>query len=207
MRLRLLSQSQRDAFANCGALILRGALAAELAPIEAAFERVWAGESDLPTGRRAVLGEFLDRDPALSGIRSHAFINHLQAELVDGKTLLQTESTGNLHSGDTPWHVDGVGPGGGQVRINCYLDPVGRGTGCLLVVPGSHRYAPMQRAEGESLVRSLPDWYDPADACLALESRPGDLVVIDRRLIHAARGGGSRRRMFNLDLAEDCPCR
>ena len=195
-----LTASQQSTFASCGALVLRRALAAEFAELEAGFERVLAVRA-APDGGSVSVPGFLDLDPALSGLRSHWVINHLQAELAPGRTLVQSASTGNVHVGDTPWHVDGVGRGGLNVRINCYLDPVGVGSGCLLVVPGSHRFAPHQGVQAGRPIIPLPDRFDPAGGWIGLESEPGDLVVIDRRVIHAALGGG-RRRMFNLDLME-----
>ena len=196
-----LSRSQQARFASCGALVLKGALAEEVQALEDAFERVFAAGPG-PGRQRASLGGFLDLDPVLMGLRSHGLINRLQASLIPGKSLIQTASTGNLHAGDTPWHVDGVGGGATSVRINVYLDPVSVGRGCLLVVPGSHRFGPRQSDPAPDPIVPLPDWYDPAGAWIGLESEPGDVVVIDRRLIHAALGGGRRRRMFNLDLKE-----
>ena len=196
-----LSRSQQERFASGGALILKGALAAEIPALEDAFERVFAAWTG-PAGQRAAMTGFLDRDPVLSGLRSHGLINRLQASLVPGKSLVQAASTGNLHSGDNPWHVDGVGNHAIHVRINIYLDPVAVGRGCLLVVPGSHRFGPRQAVPAPGPIVPLPGWYDPAGSWIGLESEPGDVIVIDRRLIHASLGGGRRRRMFNLDLKE-----
>ena len=196
-----LSRSQRARFASCGALVLKGALAAEYPALEAAFERVFATRPD-SGGKRASVGGFLDLDPVLAGLGSHALINRLQASLVPGKSLVQTASTGNLHAGDNPWHVDGVGNETICVRINIYLDPVSVGRGCLLVVPGSHRFGPRQSGPAPGPIVPMPGWYDPAGARIGLESEPGDVIVIDRRLIHASLGGGRRRRMFNIDLRE-----
>jgi hypothetical protein len=196
-----LSCSQRERFASCGALVLKGALKAEIRALEAAFERVWAARSG-PVAKRASLPGFLDLDPILAGLRSHGLINRLQASLVPGASLVQTASTGNLHSGDNPWHVDGVGNETIHVRINVYLDPVAVGRGCLLVIPGSHRFGPRQSDPSPDPIVPMPGWFDPAGTWIGLESDPGDVVVIDRRVIHAALGGGRRRRMFNLDLKE-----
>lgn len=201
MQTPRLSRSQQQRFASCGALVLKSALAAEIGALDAAFERVWAGRP-AAADRRASLTGFLDLDPVLAGLASHALVSRLRSSLVPGKRLVQTASTGNLHAGDNPWHVDGVGTRGAHVRINVYLDPVAVGRGCLLVVPGSHRFAPRQSGSPRAPIIPLPGWYDPAGAWIGLESEPGDVVVIDRRLIHAALGGGRRRRMFNLDLTE-----
>ncbi len=196
-----LSGSQQARFASCGALVLKGLLAAEFEALEVAFERVFATRPD-PGHRSASLAGFLDLDPVLAGLRSHGLINGLQASLVPGKSLIQTASTGNLHYGDNPWHVDGVGNETIHVRINVYLDPTAVGRGCLLVVPGSHRFGPRQSVPAPGPIVPLPAWYDPAGKWIGLESEPGDVVVIDRRIIHASLGGGRRRRMFNLDLKE-----
>ncbi len=199
-----LSDQDREMLASCGALRLRGALLPEIGELEAGFERAWGGRERRRADGRQAAAQFLDLDPSLAGLRTHALINHLQAELVAGTMLAQVASTGNLHAGDTPWHVDGVGRVGPQIRINIYLDPVRRGKGCLLVIPGSHRFAGLQIAGrvDRPAILPLPNWYDESSGSIALESDPGDLIIIDRRVIHAALGGGRRRRMFNLDLAE-----
>ena len=204
----MLTAQQRQIFHTCGALVLKGALRDEYAELEAAFEAAWSSRERHKTHARQVVGGFLDLDPRLDGFRSHRLINHLQAELIDGEVLRQSGSNGNLHAGDTPWHVDGVGREGARVRINCYLDPVGRGRGCLLVVPGSQRWKILQpiRPEHSQPILPLPHWFGSSPLArhshIALNSEPGDLVIIDRRVIHAALGGGRRRRMFNLDLEE-----
>lgn len=200
----LLSDQDREMLASCGALRLRAALLPEIGELEVGFERAWAGRERRRAGGRQAAAQFLDLDPSLAGLRSHTLINHLQAELVAGTTLAQVASTGNLHAGDTPWHVDGVGIAGPQIRVNFYLDPVRRGKGCLLVVPGSHRFAGLQMAGpvDRPAILPLPNWYDGSIGSIALESDPGDVIIIDRRVIHAALGGHHRRRMFNLDLAE-----
>jgi len=46
---------------------------------------------------------------------------------------------GNYYTGDTAWHSDGFHHVGKFLKVALYLDPVGRDTGCLRVIPGSHR--------------------------------------------------------------------
>lgn len=53
-----------------------------------------------------------------------------------------TGSDGNFYVGDTNWHSDqykGRNVKGKSFKMVFYLDPVTRNTGCLRVVPGSHR--------------------------------------------------------------------
>ena len=48
-------------------------------------------------------------------------------------------SDGNYYVGDTPWHSDGWHSGVRHIKIAFYLDPLTRNTGCLRVIPGSHK--------------------------------------------------------------------
>lgn len=77
-----------------------------------------------------------------------------------------------------------------------------RDTGALRVLPGTHRvevlpyWEPTKAAHSEELwgiaQRDVPS--------IALESEPGDVVVFNHNLMHAAFGGNTRRRMFTLNM-------
>jgi hypothetical protein len=49
---------------------------------------------------------------------------------------------------------------------------------------------------------SQRQWGIPGAAvpCMALESRPGDVIAIDTNIMHASFGGGPRRRMLALQF-------
>ena len=100
-------------------------------------------------------------------------------------------------------------------KMTFYLDPMTPDTGCLRVIPGSHRIDSYWH-------RSLdPDWRNgrgninlndaeavwglpPSDipGSVALETNPGDLVFFNHTIFHASFGGGNRRRMFTLNLTK-----
>ncbi|MCA1596314.1 MAG: phytanoyl-CoA dioxygenase family protein [Chloroflexi bacterium] len=86
--------------------------------------------------------------------------------------------------------------------------PVGKETGCLRVIPGSHlpgdRYASfLQERCGKSAElwgihgRDIP--------AVALETRPGDIVCFNHNTKHASFGGSDRRRMFTINLCQRYP--
>src|SRR5207253_9639051 len=60
-----------------------------------------------------------------------------------GSHFVWIASDSNLYVGDTGWHPDsGSSPfemGYDSLKIAVYLDPVDRNSGCLRVIPGSHR--------------------------------------------------------------------
>ncbi len=109
----------------------------------------------------------------------------------------------NYYVGDTPWHSDGWHDRSLFVRMAFYLDPVGKDTGCLWVILGSHWL-------GSDWVARLRGVHDPERnfgmsgrdvPAVPLESRPGDVVLFNHNLHHAAYGGNSQRRMFTLNLS------
>ena len=76
-----------------------------------------------------------------------------------------------------------------------YFEKVLRDTGCLRVIPGSHRM-PYHKALASQEIdpSSEPFGLDGSDIpCAALESEPGDVILFDHCIWHGAFGGGNRR--------------
>jgi ectoine hydroxylase-related dioxygenase (phytanoyl-CoA dioxygenase family) len=119
-------------------------------------------------------------------------------------------SDGNFYTGDTRWHSDGYGGRGGMlhIKIAFYLDPLTRDTGALRVIPGSHRIGEPFADELQNSIRAsdqvwgLQGHQIPA---IALETTPGDILVFNHDLKHAAFGGSQRRRMFTMNCCQRYP--
>ena len=116
-----------------------------------------------------------------------------------------------------------------RIKVAMYLDPVTAETGCLRVVPGSHRL-PLHKdleplrywrvkqtiAEGRGSEKDLEQFRDlvgdngepifgvqPADLPgFPLESEPGDVVFFNQHIYHSSFGGHTGRRMFTMNFAE-----
>jgi Phytanoyl-CoA dioxygenase (PhyH) len=109
------------------------------------------------------------------------------ATLLDGP-VLPVRAKCVRYGGDTAWHRDSI-LAVASVGLLCYLDPLTAATGALRVIPGSHR---------DDVGRS------PADG-VALETEPGDLIVMDEHLLHASEGGAEGRRQWRVDFVGDGP--
>ena len=125
------------------------------------------------------------------------------ASAILGEDFNYAIGDGNYYAGDTGWHPDG---NWGQLfacKIAFYLDPVARDSGCLRVIPGSHKPEHYIRANKIHPGQALEDFgIAPRDfpGNVALESKLGDIVVFNHDLYHAAFGGSARRRMFTMNL-------
>ena len=109
----------------------------------------------------------------------------------------------NFYVGNTGWHPDGNYPDVFAIKLAFYLDPLTRDTGCLRVLPGSHRPDSPWRTEGLQPRDSEASWGVPPSEIpgnVALETNPGDLVVFNHSTFHASFGGANRRRMFTMNL-------
>ena len=99
------------------------------------------GEKFSGEGRQAVLG-FVERRPFLSTLPSDERIFDRIEDLL-GHEFMWMGGDGNLYVGDTHWHSDSTGNdyefGFDRIKVALYLDPVKKETGCLRVVPGSHK--------------------------------------------------------------------
>jgi len=111
------------------------------------------------------------------------------AAVVFGGPVLPTRAKGTRYYGETPWHTDSDLPLR-SVGFLAYLDPVGADSGALRVIPGSHheQFGEAIRGIGATCLR------DPSLPGHVVATEPGDMVLLDERILHASFGGGIRRQ-------------
>ncbi len=208
-----LTQAEIAFFETFGYLGFPGLLADRIVEVQNVFEEIWARQGGGHFGRphdgaaRSCIVPFIDQDARLAALLDDARILAIAKGLV-GDDFNYMGSDGNYYVGDTGWHSDGWHPEIRHIKIAFYLDLLTRDTGALRVIPGSHRvgerYAEqLQREVGKSVDRWGISGRDvPA---IALETQPGDIVVFNHNTKHAAFGGGTRRRMFTINLCQRYP--
>ena len=202
-----LSDQQVTFFETFGYLAFPGLFADEVEAITAEFERIWAdhgGGHNRQTHdhqRRSALVPFIDQSEYLSALLDDPRVDNVASTLL-GDDYNYEASDGNFYVGDTNWHSDGFARMKYRfLKFAFYLDPVTRETGCLRVIPGSHRrgdaYAEaLQRIMASSQSGSTADELGISGRdvpAVALESQPGDMVMFNQDLKHASYGGGTRR--------------
>jgi ectoine hydroxylase-related dioxygenase (phytanoyl-CoA dioxygenase family) len=91
-----------------------------------------------------------------------------------------------------------------------YLDPVTRDSGCLRVIPGSHKlhdkYADAVQdvfvSSRENMTEEQFGISGSEVPAMALETVPGDLLMFNHRIKHSSWGGSDRRRMFTMNFQQ-----
>lgn len=120
-------------------------------------------------------------------------------------------SEGHRYLGDTRWHPDG---GSTQdyffIKVSLYLEPLTKDTGCLRVIPGSHRlplYDALKRLADREGPADRPtpqiDVPGPEVPAFPLESTPGDIFFLNMNLWHASFGGKPGRRHLALNFTPE----
>jgi hypothetical protein len=104
-----------------------------------------------------------------------------------------------------------------SIKFLIYLDPLVRAGGALRVLPGSHRVGDVY---GESLdCLGFVDEHFKANTRtmemlgvsgadipgFAVESAPGDVVILNHNCKHASFGGGGKRRIFTVNCCQRFP--
>jgi ectoine hydroxylase-related dioxygenase (phytanoyl-CoA dioxygenase family) len=204
----MLTADQKAHFETFGFIVMRQAFsAAEMDAISREFDDVLAedrqGQPFCGEKRQAVMG-CIEKRPLLTQLLDDDRI-YLPIEQLLGQGFIWNGSDGNLYVGDTSWHPDGSEHDYGRIKVAFYLDPVTKDTGCLRVIPGSHRLPLHSELEPLKRQRETPaaTAFGAAGAdvpSFPLESRPGDVVFFDQNLWHAAFGGRTGRRMFTLNF-------
>lgn len=209
----ILTDEKKAFFDTFGFLAFPGLLADCIDEIIEAFEDIWAqrggGHNGQPHDgiRRSCIVPFIDQHERLCALLDDPRIKEILVGLL-GESFNYMGSDGNYYAGDTQWHSDGWGKEIRFVKIALYLDHLTRDTGCLRVIPGSHHLKDTYANNVENTVRNSQDEWDihgPDVPALALETNPGDVVLFNHNLKHAAFGGSPRRRMFTINCSERFP--
>jgi hypothetical protein len=201
----LLTNEQIAFYDLFGYLVIPGAFRDEIMWIDEEFERIVA----LPHFKAV---PFIDHSAKLSTLLDHPVIVDA-AEALLGTDFNYMVGDGGLHRGESGWHSDGSwteNPDLRKAKFILYLDVIDANSGCLRVIPGSHRVG---SAFAETLERHAWEvMRDPNARPLgidrtgwpnvALPTRPGDLIIFNHHLKHASFLGGIRRRFFDLNLVE-----
>ncbi len=210
-----LTEQQQTFFTTFGVLAFPGLLRDRIDEIIREFEAVFAQRGGGHAGKphegkqRSCIVPFLDQSVLLSSLLDDPRIHGIAAGLL-GDDFNYMPSDGNYYSGDTGWHSDGWHRETDPVhlKIAFYLDPLTRSTGCLRVIPGSHRDGD---AFAAALTRELggaeQTWGVPGRdvPAVALETVPGDILVFNHNTKHAAFGGSGWRRMFTMNCCQRYP--
>jgi hypothetical protein len=205
----LLSENQKNFFHTFGFLALPGLLKHQITDITNAFESVFhtqgGGHSGKPHDgkQRSCIAPFPDKHPTLASLIDTPEIHGMATSLL-GDDFNLMASDGNYYAGDTGWHSDGWHTHPMHIKIAFYLDPLTRDTGALRVIPGSHIVGDKFSESLSAQIQSV-GLHGKDIPALALETTPGDILVFNHNLKHAAFGGSGWRRMFTLNLCQRYP--
>lgn len=208
-----LTGQQKAFFETFGFLALPGLMLDCVGEIIGAFEAIWDDHGGGHAGhahdgkQRSCIVPFIDQHERLCALLDDVRIHGILTGLL-GDDFNYTGSDGNYYAGDTAWHSDGWGKHVRFVKVAFYLDALTRDTGCLRVIPGSHHLQDRFANNLQNDVRQSADRWGISGGevpAWPLETQPGDVVVFNHNLKHAAFGGGARRRMFTINCSERFP--
>jgi hypothetical protein len=208
-----LTEQQQNFFNTFGYLGFPGLMADRAAEIDRAFEAIWAERGGGHNGKphdgsaRSCIVPFIDQSEYLASLLDDPRIHGIATSLL-GEDFNYMGSDGNYYVGDTRWHSDGWHPKTLHIKIAFYLDPITRDTGALRVIPGSHRLGDHFADELQKQIRQSPDVWGTEGKdlpAIALETKPGDLILFNHNTKHAAFGGSKSRRMFTINLCQRYP--
>ncbi len=208
-----LTDQHTGHFETFGYLGFPGLLADRIDDITAAFEEVWSERGGGHDGKpheevaRSCIVPFIDQHEYLCSLLDDPRILTIEKHLL-GDDFNYMGSDGNYYVGDTGWHSDGWHDGITHIKIAFYLDSLTSDTGCLRVMPGSHkRGTPYADEVMEKIGQCQDQWGVAPDGvpAIPLEVTPGDIVLFNHNTKHAAFGGGVRRRMFTINTCQRYP--
>src|SRR3954452_1792221 len=198
-----LTEQQKRFFDTFGYLVLPGLVKDDVDWITSEFEAVFSDRGVVhDPKKRTVIVPFIDQRERFCTLLDHPGIQGLAAGLL-GPDYNYLGGDGNYYTGYTQRHSDRFHQVGTFLKIALYLDTVGRDTGCLRVIPGSQQVQLQESWDARKARNAQEIWgIDQRDVpAIPLESQPGDVVAFNHNLMHASFGGGTRRRMFTLNLS------
>ncbi len=217
----MLTSEQQAYFETFGFVMLRQLFSpTEMTAISVQFDQILRderGDQPFEGERRQNSSGFVNR-PELQWLIEDDRIFETMEQML-GPGFIWLGSGGSLYVGDTLWHCDRSELSFRNIKILFYLDELTMDTGCLRVIPGSHRdplhhaLTPLRNLASSHLPAHQRTGQDPAWTpfgisqsdvpCYPIETSAGDVIFYDHNVWHATFGGGVGRRMFNLAFAED----
>ena len=212
----MLTPQQIAHFETFGFLLLRQLFTAdEMATIHQAAEASWQAERQrrgLDDQAYLTLAPFIEHNPTLLHLPLDERI-YTAIEALLGPGFLWGGSEGNtgvaMANQFHAWHSDRCGeaePDYRRVKVMIYLTPVTKDTGCLRVIPGSHRpplYHELDGLNQQKLGTSEQVFGVPGEDLpgFPLETVPGDVVIFNHYLYHSVYKGDGRRRYIAMKFA------
>ena len=185
---------------------------AEMELINGEIDSVWAElnqQHDASDGEDYWLPEFVEQSSALAHLIDDDRIFKrvealLKADFVFGGSegRLTCVDAANWHADRKCYRLDGSEISYRRAKVLMYLEPVRKDTGCLRIIPGSHRLPlhtelSIQQTNDDDL-SSLFGIEGRDFPCVALETEPGDVIFLDHCLFHAVYGGRPNRRFLSM---------
>lgn len=208
----MITPPQQTHFRTFGFLLLPSLFSSEeTAEIVGLAEEIWTEDEKQRKNEEWRYRTFVERREGLHRLVSDDRIYGTVEKLL-GPDFIWVGSEGNISNRDeVNWHPDRKYYRVGeehridflQIKIMMYFENVRRDSGCLRVIPGSHRmpmHKNLEKLEVEPGTR--PFGVHGADVpCAALETNPGDVILFNHCLWHAAYGGREGRRYIALKFA------
>ena len=211
----MLTEQQKHEFESFGFLLLKDFIPSdEMQPYVDAFdETMTKGNGGVPWQHapkiHAVIPFYRHNPAVYHRLLDDERINEAVEDLL-GEDFIFHAAEGHRRWGGSGWHHDTPVPEGlTHLKVAFYLQPVRADTGCLRVLPGSH-FPPMRdrmdlwyERHGNTIVSKAKESDTIAwPAAIALESDPGDAVIFNVNVYHAAVGDSADRRVIYINYIQ-----
>lgn len=205
----MLTPQQLAHYATFGFLLLPQLLdQEEIAAIQHESAQLWQAERQrrgLDEQAYLSVAPFIERSPTLLRLPVDDRI-YSAIEAILGQGFLWSGSEGNtgaaMQNQFHAWHSDRCGeaePDYRRAKVMIYLTPVTKDTGCLRVIPGSHKLPMYRELDGlnqqkEDTSRQVFGVAGQDLPGFPLETTPGDVIIFDHYIYHGVyQGDGARR--------------
>lgn len=130
-------------------------------------------------------------------------IQHVRLKLPEDRAIRDT--AGNILQGATPWHQDNgvIQEEADETDMITVWFPLWDApieTGCLAVIPRSHRAGVMDHCPFGGAGFGIPDKLLAKELAVPLPMRRGDVLLMHRRTCHASLPNRSNRVRWSFDL-------
>lgn len=153
---------------------------------------------------------FLGHSEKLASLLDDPRVHNICSTLL-GEDYNYLTSAGNKYVGDTGWHSDTTmektWPGNlKSINLSFYLDPMTSETGALRIIPGSQfigdQFSELLKAQIHTAdMHGLWGVERSELPAIPIDIRPGDLLVFNNYVKHAAFGGGNNRRVLLINFS------